>query len=43
MNYFEYLRITKKEDNILTFMEYLIDILGYSTAQAEQEKKYYFY
>jgi hypothetical protein len=42
MNYFDYLSMTNQEDNKTTFEKYLVEVLGYTTEQAERESKIYY-
>lgn len=42
MNYFDYLRMTGKEDTKESFIDYLIEILGYTEQEAETMTSTYF-
>ena len=42
MNYFDYLMMTRKEDNKETFKNYLIDILDYDEDIATYESTLYY-
>lgn len=40
MNYFDYLRFTKKEDTKETFEEWLIKVMDYSIEDAKRESDF---
>lgn len=42
MNYFDYLRLTSKEDTQESFEEYLIEVLDYTVEEAERLSKWYY-
>ena len=42
MDYFSYLSFTRKEDTQQNFINYLIDVLGYTEAEAEKESIIYY-
>ena len=42
MNYFDYLRLTRKEDTRDTFIEYLVSILDYTEKNAIEYSKLYY-
>lgn len=42
MNYFDYLRATRKEDTKENFIKYLIEVLEYTEEKAEKEAKIYY-
>ena len=42
MNYFDYLRMTNKEDTKENFEQYLVEVLDYTIDQAERESNWYY-
>lgn len=42
MDYFSYLTYTKQKDTQSTFEKYLVEILGYTTQEAEKTSRIYY-
>lgn len=42
MNYFDYLSFTQQNDSQEVFEKYLVEVLDYTTEEAERESKIYY-